>query len=310
VQDQTVFASASPQAAEVARLFTGILIVSAVIFVLVSVLVGSACIKFRARGDQIPEQRHGRVKTEIAWTVAPFLLLVAIFVFTVAVMRSAQPDNGSDEGIRDPDIIITGYQWWWAARYPHSGVITANEIHIPVGKKWLASIESKDVIHDFWTPPLGPKIDAVPGHPNYLWLEADSPGTFRGACAEFCGNQHAWMRITVIAETAEAFERWEEKQNRPASASEDAPGYRLFQQHDCINCHALKGTHARADVAPDLTHVASRTTLGAGIVANDHSNLRRWLENPQAVKPGIHMPNFRMTPDDVTTLTTFLESLQ
>lgn len=172
-QDQSVFASASPQSAEIARLFTGILIVSAVIFLLVTILVVIACVRFRTKGEpEHPPQYHGNVRTEIAWTVAPFLLLVAIFVFTVRVMRSAAP--GDQPASTPGDIVIIGHQWWWEARYPASGVITANEIHIPAGTRWLARIEATDVIHDFWVPALGPKIDAVPGYPNFLWIEADS----------------------------------------------------------------------------------------------------------------------------------------
>src|ERR1051326_2217655 len=307
MKEQSVFSWLSPQAAEVTRLFIGVLIVSAVIFLLVTILVTITCVRFKARGDETPPQRHGRVGPEIVWTVAPFLLLVIIFFFTVRVIRSAEPD--SDRAL-NPDIVVIGHQWWWEVRYPRSGVVTANEIHIPAGKQWLARVESADVIHDFWVPALGPKIDAVPGHPNYLWLSSDSPGIFVGACAEYCGNQHAWMRIRVIAQQADAFTEWEARENRPADVTEDSAGLRLFRQHTCINCHALKGTRAAATVGPDLTHIASRETIGAGVVANTDFNLRQWLSDPQAVKPGILMPNFRMSPGDVDMLVQLLESLR
>jgi len=214
---------------------------------------------------------------------------------------------------RKPDLLVISHQWWWEARYPQTGVVTANEIHIPVGVTWLLTLESADVIHDFWVPRLGPKMDVVPGHPNHLWLEADKPGIYLGTCSEFCGAQHAQMHFLVFAQTAAEFEVWQKQQEKPVAhllSESSKKGSKLFQQLTCINCHTINGTNAKGQAAPDLTHFASRQTLGAVILPNTPENLALWLKNPQAVKPAILMPNLKLTDAQVGNLTDYLESLQ
>jgi cytochrome c oxidase subunit 2 len=237
-------------------------------------------------------------------------LLVYIFTITVHAMQRADPDISDD---RQPDMVIVGHQWWWEARYTSSNVVAANEIHIPVGKLSLVRLESADVIHDWWVPQLGRKMDAIPGHPNLFWLGADVPGTYLGTCAEYCGAEHAWMRIRVIAQSEADFERWSEHQLEvPAQrdTGDAAEGARLFQQLTCADCHTISGTPARADIGPDLTHIAERQTLAAGLLENTPANLEQWLSDPQAVKPGVHMPNFEMNADQVHELTAYLETLR
>jgi cytochrome c oxidase subunit 2 len=230
-------------------------------------------------------------------------------VFTVKAMTISDPPSKN----KDPDIIVIGHQFWWEARYPQSGVVTANEIHIPAGRPLLFRFESVDVIHDFWVAPLGRKMDLVPGHPNFAWLQSDRPGEYHGTCAEFCGAQHAWMQIRVVAESPEAFAAWEKQQLELASAP-SAPaaerGAKLFQQLTCANCHAIRGLPGDARAGPDLSHLASRKTLAAGVVENTPEGLTRWLRNPQKVKPGNLMPNMQLTDTQTEDLVRYFQTLK
>jgi cytochrome c oxidase subunit 2 len=214
---------------------------------------------------------------------------------------------------RQPDLIVIGHQWWWEVRYPQTGVVTANEIHIPVGRKWLVRLESADVIHDFWVPALARKMQMIPGQTNHIWLEADAPGTYDGTCAEYCGAGHSWMRFSVIAESPAAFGAWLRGQVNPAAipaADSAQTGLKIFQTMTCINCHSLRGVSIAANAAPDLTHLADRTILGAGVLSNTETNLFRWLKNPQDFKPGCFMPNLKLTDAQAGTLTSYLEILK
>jgi cytochrome c oxidase subunit 2 len=212
-----------------------------------------------------------------------------------------------------PDLVVVGHQWWWEARYPDSGVITANEIHIPIGKPYCVRLEAADVLHEFWVAQLARKEMTVPGHPNYIWLEADTPGRYPGSCSEFCGTEHAWMRFTVVAETPEQFAAWTAAQLAPSTPPAEADaqaGQQLFMQMSCVNCHTINGTQAQARVGPDLTHLISRSQIGAGILDDTPQNIQHWLQNPQAVKPGVEMPNFEFTDQQVNQLTAYLETLR
>ncbi len=297
----------SPQAGAICGLFTLVLIICGFILAVVSVWVGCSAWRCRGKADAPePEQIFGNRKLEITWTAIPFAVVVFIFGLTARVMSSSDPPKN-----RHPDLIVTAHQWWWEARYLAEGVHAANEIHIPAGQPVLLRLESADVLHDFWVPQLARKIHAVPGHPNEIWLEADQPGTYLGACAEFCGTQHAWMRFLVIAESAAAFESWTRQQLKPVPANDDAVAgraRRILQQLTCLNCHAVSGISTNGTAAPDLTHMAGRQTLGAGVMENTPDNLTRWLKNPQAIKPGCLMPDFKLTDQQVRDLADFFEA--
>jgi cytochrome c oxidase subunit 2 len=297
----------SPQERDISHLFIGILIAGAAVFALIAVLVVVIAIRFRHReGTNEPYQEFGRRRLEIAWTIAPAVVLLVILVFTVRTMAAVSPGPGD----HPPDLIVTGYQWWWGIQYPASGVVTANEIHLPVGRRMLLQLDSADVIHDFWVPQLGRKMDMVPGHTNWLWVEPDKTGTYLGACAEYCGTEHAWMRIRVIVQPQAEFDAWQRQQAQPHAAptgGDATQGAQLFAQLTCASCHAVAGTPANARVGPDLTHYGSRDTLGAGVLDNTPDNLARWLKDPQAVKPGNHMPNLQLTDDQIRALVAYLE---
>jgi cytochrome c oxidase subunit 2 len=294
-------APASPQAAAISNLFVGTLIFLSAILILVSFLVIYAVIRYRDRpGAPDPEQKFGSRKLEITWTVVPILSLVVLSGFMVRAMSASDPPTAEAK----PDLRIVAHQWWWEIIYLKSGVTTANEIHIPVGKRLLVDFRSVDVIHDFWVPALGRKIDIIPGHPNRLWIEADHGGTYLGACAEFCGNEHAWMRIMVIADSPDDFAAWVKRQAgippKPVTADEQL-GAKIYRENICTNCHLRS-------VGPDLTHIASRRTLAAGALENTPENLAAWLHDPDDFKPGSNMPNFKLSPGDVRALVAFLET--
>jgi cytochrome c oxidase subunit 2 len=289
-------------------------IVSGIIFLLIFVAVTGGIIyaicRFPGRaGEPDPKQFAGSEKVEIIWTAVPFLIVVFLFVLTLRGMNQADPPPAPS-----PDLVVIGHQFWWEAQYPRSGAVTANEIHIPVGKAVAVRLDSKDVLHEFWVPQLTRKMSTVPGQPNNIWLQADKPGAYIGQCSEFCGTQHAWMRILVVADEPSQFEAWQQTQLQPAPAptiDAAAKGLSLFQTSTCINCHAIRGVpNADADAAPDLTHVASRRQLGSGILENTPANLRLWLKNPQHIKPGVLMPDFNFTEQELDALEAYLTTLR
>jgi cytochrome c oxidase subunit 2 len=304
----------SPDAAAVRHLFIVALIVCAVIFSIVAGLIAVSLFRFRARDSGTPRQWFGSHRAEVGWIVPPavIVLFLAVGSAKVIVSQNAAPAHElPDAGT--PDLTVVGHQWWWEVRYAGSTAVTANEIHIPVGRKLRVQVDSADVIHSFWVPRLGPKKDMIRGHPNFMWLQADRAGVYEGACSEFCGDQHAWMRFTVVAEDEPAYQKWLAHQAQPApppTSPAATAGRNIFFAQTCANCHAIAGTSAVANAAPDLTHFAGRTDLGAGVMANTPQNLARWLSNPQRVKPGCQMPNFNLGNEQLDQLIAYLETLR
>lgn len=297
------FNPASPLALPTLRLLLLVLALGGAVFLLVAAVVLYAALRFRRRAPG-GDARAGRDRRgiEIVWVAGAALLLLLIFVPTVRTMRAIDPPPGG----RSPDLVVVGHQWWWEIRYPRAGAVTANEIHVPTGRLLLLRVESADVIHDFWVPQLTRKIDATPGHPDEVWIEAGAAGTYLGACVEFCGVEHAWMRIRVVAESPPVFAAWQAGQRArpPAPATPEArAGKQLYDRLACGSCHA-----AALAVGPELEHLASRQTLGAGVSPNTPERLEAWLADPQAVKPGVLMPNFHLTPDQIRQLIAYLET--
>lgn len=238
----------------------------------------------------------------------PIVLLSALFVWSdVFVIRStAAPAPGSTA----LTVHVIGHQWFWEIRYEGVPGSTVDELHIPVRTRVNVIGTTADVIHSIWVPELNRKADVIPGRTNRLLLYADRAGTYIGQCSEFCGLQHAHMQLTVIAEPRARFEQWLRGERRPAVASANGPGLLLFKAKGCANCHTIRGTSANAHVGPDLTHVGSRRTLAAGTIPNDREHLREFIRNPQAVKPGIKMPQLPQTPSQTDALVRYLESLK
>jgi cytochrome c oxidase subunit 2 len=277
------------------------------VFVLVEGVLIYAIFRFRGKpGDPEPHQIHGNTTVEIIWTVIPALILAAIAVPTVRAIFQTNATPAKDA----LTIEVVGHQWWWEFRYPDLDVGTANEVYVPVGSQVAIELESTDVIHSFYVPRFGWMRDAVPGQVNRMYATVTREGVFEGACTQFCGMQHAWMRSRVTAVPREQFDTWIQQQRQPA-ASGTSRGQQVFLEKTCVSCHAIRGMPAPAQVGPDLTHLASRSTLGAGVIPNTPENLRLWIRDAPTVKPGVLMPPFRgMTEEDVRALADFLTTLQ
>ena len=305
-----LFSPHSSQTHSIAAAFSIVLAIAAFVFLVVAAGVFYSIVRYRARGDSASEPRQifGSRNLEVLWTVVPVLIVTGLFIVTVRAMVFIDAPQDSGQA---PDVTIVGHQWWWEARYP-SGVIATYDIHIPTSRRLLARIESSDVIHDFWAPELARKMDAVPGRASYIWLEADTPGAYDGACSEFCGAQHAWMRFRVVAELEASFEVWLQRQTQSPSEPTGlaAEGARLFQTKKCSDCHAVKATAIESRKGPSLAHLASREFLGSGMSRNTPENRMLWLTNPQAAKPGNRMPDTPLSPEETRALQAYLEALR
>ena len=280
--------------------------------VAIALVVGAALawvlIRFRDRpGAPLPVQRRGHTLLEIAWTIAPALVLLAIAVPTIQVIFRTQSAPAPDA----LQIRVLGRQWWWEFRYPTLEVVTANELHVPAGRPVALTLDGPDVIHSFWVPQLGGKRDVVPGRLNRLTFTAETPGEYRGQCAEFCGVSHANMGMRVIVDAPEAFERWVAAQKGiPAEPSGlAAEGRAIFTRSACVGCHTIRGVSTGA-LGPDLTTFGSRRTLAAGMLPNTVEAVTVWLKNPPALKPGAKMPPLGLTDVQARAVATYLLSLQ
>jgi cytochrome c oxidase subunit II len=296
------------QGVSITNLFWLELAISAALLALVIGVMAIALVRFRARGENVPDppQVRGNRRLELIWTATPAATLVVIFVLVVFTMRTvnAAQDNAQP-------LVITGYQWWWQYAYPNQQVIAANELHVPVGVPLQVSLHSADVIHSFHVPRFGWMQDLVPGKTNTMSVLVERPGTFDGTCNQYCGLQHAWMRLRVVAEPPDQFNAWLAQQAAPAAPT-GSRGEQVFQQNTCVACHTIRGLNGAAGtVGPDLTHLGSRATLGAGVVDNTPDNLRAWISDAQAVKPGVLMPAFSsLPPSDLDALVQYLEALK
>jgi len=304
---------ASPNAETLRHLFVVVFLICMAILAVVTALIVTSLVRFRSR-DVTPKQDFGSHRSEVIWTLFPALIVLGLSLVSAKLILSiiALPQREVSEP-GDADLVVVGHQWWWEVRYPASGAVTANEIHIPIGRKLRVRVEAADVIHSFWVPQLGPKMDMIPGRHNFVWLQADRAGTYEGACSEFCGAQHAWMRFIVVAEPEPQYTAWLSHQVQPAPAPAGATalaGQSFFLAQTCANCHAVGGTSAVANAAPDLTHLASRSQLAAGVVPNTPDDLTRWLQDPQRIKPGCQMPNFNLNENQLNQLVAYLEGLQ
>jgi cytochrome c oxidase subunit 2 len=242
-----------------------------------------------------------------AGIVFPIVLIATLFVISdIFVIKTTQAPAKSATKLT---IRVIGHQWWWEVRYPGTAAVTANEIHIPVRTPVRVEVSTGDVIHSFWVPRLNRTIDTMPGKRNAIELYADAVGRYRGQCDEFCGLQHAHMGFYVVAEPQAKFQAWLANMAKPARSA-SAAGKHVFMTSSCADCHAIRGTQASGDVGPDLTHVASRTTLAALTIPNDPANLARWITDSQSVKPGNQMPDMHLSSSQVQALVTYLDGLR
>lgn len=313
-------APASPNARVISHLMWTIFGIAAFVFVVVEGLLLYAALRFRHKGgndikqERLPDQIEGNTRLETSWTLAPAVVLAILFVISTIALYSvvSLPDPAAAGNAPTVHVQVIGHQWWWEFRYPDLGIVTANEYHVPVNSVVRLTVESADVIHSYWAPQLGGKIDVIPGHINQTWFKVTEANTYSGQCAEYCGAEHAEMRFTVVAESPEQFQAWvKAQQASPAAmAGEAAAGEQLFMKSACIGCHTINGTNARGQVGPNLTHLASRKNIAGGVLENTPQNLAAWIANPPGVKPGVKMPNLGLTPDQINTIVAYLESLK
>ena len=248
----------------------------------------------------------------VAFGIAiPVTVLVALFAVANLwlTQKTAPPARGSTA----MTIDVVGHQWFWEVQYPGTGAVTANEIHIPARTRVQVVATTADVIHSFWVPELNRKIDMIPGQDNRVLLYADRPGVYRGQCAEFCGLQHAHMAMKVFAEPRGRFDRWLASAAKPAAdpaTPNQRDGERLFMSNACASCHTIRGTAAQGDVGPDLTHVGSRTTLAAVTIPNTARAMKRWISDPQHIKPGNKMPALDLSNSAFRAIRAYLEHLR
>ena len=290
-------------------LFSQIVFLAAIVFVVVEAVLFIAVFRYRRRSTDLPSQTHGNSTVEIVWTIAPAVVLVFVALPTVrTIFQSYHPQK---EGTIQ--VVAIGHQWWWEFQYPELGITTANEVHFPAGQRATIQVESADVIHGFWVPNLGGKRDAIPSRINELWWTPDKPGLYYGQCTQLCGTSHANMRLRAVVHDAADWQAWvnAEKAGNPPPTSGDAQrGYQLVSTGQCIACHTIQGTPLQGKVGPNLTNFGLRTTMGAGMYENTKENVVRWLKNPQEAKPGNKMPNLGLSDEDASAIADYLESLR
>ncbi|HUB17106.1 MAG TPA: cytochrome c oxidase subunit II [Acidobacteriaceae bacterium] len=311
----SIFAPSSTPARTILDLSWFVIAITGGIFVTVGGLLAWALIRYRARKDDElsePPQIYGSTQVEMAWTVIPILIVVVLFLTTTRIIFAIQDAPEPPAAL---DVTVVGHQFWWEFRYPKLGIVTANELHVPVStaqdpRPTFLRLMSADVDHSFWVPELAGKTDLIPNHPNEMWIDPHRTGLFLGQCAQFCGLEHAKMLLRVYVDTPEQFDAWVEQQKQagvqdPAVAA----GRHVFETEACTNCHTIAGTAARGTFGPDLTHLASRATIAAGAAMNTPQNLRAWIQDPNTFKPGALMPAMQLSDEQVDELVAYLDTL-
>ncbi|MFZ1162850.1 cytochrome c oxidase subunit II [Mycobacterium sp.] len=320
---QSILTTRSKPAHDIALLWWWMLAAATIVFVGAVAMLVVAWIRRGAPGLPFVGEREGLTQglVLVFGIAVPIVVLVVLFGFSdVYLVGQTSPPLPSRTRMT---IDVIGHQWWWEIRYPgepvgHTGslperAVTANELHIPVDTRVNIVATSADVIHSFWVPALNRKIDMIPGRRNRVLLYADRPGEYRGQCSQFCGLQHAHMSLYVFAQTPARFRTWLANQATPAAAPASAvaqAGQRQFMADQCASCHTIDGTAARGTVGPNLTHLASRTSLAAAEIPNTPRRLTSWIRNPQAIKPGDRMPDLGLGSRQVSELVTYLDGLR
>jgi cytochrome c oxidase subunit II len=312
----SILAPASTPAHEIYALSQFVLVITGAIFVVVGGLLAFVVIRFRARksdAEHEPAQIYGSAQVELAWTVIPVLIVVVLFLTTARIIFAIQDAPEPKSAL---DVTVVGHQYWWEFRYPKLGIVTANELHIPVStpsalEPTYMQLLSADVDHSFWVPQLGGKTDLIPNHPNQMWMDPEKAGLYLGQCAQFCGIEHAKMLIRVYVDTPDAFTSWVKAQQMPGvQEAATSAGRHVFETEACANCHTISGTSAKGTFGPDLTHLMSRTTIAAGAADNTPDNLRSWIQDPNTLKPGALMPAMQLSDEETNEVVAYLTTLR
>jgi cytochrome c oxidase subunit II len=263
--------------------------------------------KFRKRPESAASQTRGSFRGEMVWTVVPLVIVGVLFYLTLHTTAQIHSQKTS------MSVTVTGHRWWWEFSYPQGKFKTADELHLPVGTGVDLNLLSADVMHGFWVPQLGGKVDTIPGHVNTMTITPTSTGTFLGECSEFCGGQHNKMRFLVVVQSAQEYAAWYAEQQKPA-AQPSGPlataGAQLIAHLQCSSCHMIRGTSVQGTICPDLTHFGSRLSIAGDTLPNTPQNLRVWLKDPQSVKPAVIMPNIQLSDQQLDELVAYLEGLK
>jgi cytochrome c oxidase subunit 2 len=315
-QIPSIFRPDSTPADSIFHLSVLVLAITGLIFLAVFGLLVYSVTKYRRRrGDNghEPPQVYGSNQVELAWTVIPVLVVLVLFLATARVIHSIQD---APEPPGTIEVTAIGHQFWWEFRYPALGVVTANELHVPVSdpshpSPTFLTLLSADTDHSFWVPRLAGKTDLIPNHVNHMWIDPHETGVYLGQCAQYCGTQHAKMLLRVYVDSQEQFHQWVQ-QERESAETDGAveQGRRVFETTACVNCHTVSGTVAVGRFGPDLTHLMSRDTIASGAAPNTPENLRSWIRNPDSIKPGSLMPAMKLNDQDLDALIAYLETLR
>lgn len=313
---ENIFRPLSTPAREISDVSILAVIICAVIFTVVAGLLTYAIIRYRRRpGDNEaePPQVYGSNQIEAAWTVIPLLIVFVLIMVSARVIASVQNAKPPANALH---ATVIGHQWWWEFRYPTLGITTADELHVPLSggaqpQPTFLKLESVDVAHSFWVPRLNGKTDVIPNRANDMWIDPHEAGDFIGNCAEYCGTQHANMLIHVIVQPKPEFDKWVAEQRLPAVDDPAvAADKQAFLSVSCVNCHTVRGTSAAGVFGPDLTHLMSRKHLASGVLTNTPENLRAWIKDPQAIKPGCLMPAMHLTDTELDSVVAYLRTLK
>ena len=310
----SIFNPASTPARSIYHLSLFVLAVTGVIFALVFALLAYATIKFRNRKNDDgsePPQVFGSTQVELAWTVIPLIIVVVLFLTSARVIHAVQDATAPPGALQ---VIAIGHQFWWEYRYPEFGIVTANELHVPVSPNGSSptymTLLSADTDHSFWVPRLAGKTDLIPNRVNHMWIDPQQTGAFLGQCAQYCGTQHAKMLLRVVVQSREDFDRWVAQQkSAPVEEASASSGRHIFESTACVNCHVIGKARERA-FGPDLTHFASRETIASGAAPNTRENLRLWIKRPNALKPGALMPAMNLSDAELDNVTDYLMTLR
>lgn len=316
IAPSSIFNPVSTPAYQIDTVAYFVLAITGVIFLIVGGLLTYSIIRYRTRaGDdgREPPQVYGSNPIEFAWTTAPVIIVLVLVLVTARTVYTVQ-DAPRPQGALSVRVI--GHQWWWEFRYPALGIVTANELHVPLSDRanpapTFLELESADVAHSFWVPRLAGKTDVIPNRKNTMWIDPQAAGRYLGQCGEYCGTEHAMMLLRVVVEPRPDFERWAAAQKQsPARDESAARGRQIFETTACVNCHTIRGTGAAGRFGPDLTHLMARETLGAGVAMNTREHLKIWVNDPATMKPGALMPAMNLGDKDVDDLVAYLATLR
>lgn len=303
---QSIWYPVSQAAVDIKEL-TWFLIIMSSSVVLITVILLILAIRKRDFKDK---KRFNPQEKFILWSglFIPTIILIFTLIWSLQSSLKIGQMNQEEAAL---NITVIAHQFWWEVKYPDHGIITANEIYVPVGTNVKFALSSKDVIHSFWIPNVHGKLDMLPDHETYITMNISKPGRYRGQCAEFCGVQHALMAFPLIALEEKDFNQWLERHHKKKNREGQSIGKDLYYRESCHSCHAVQGTKFKGKAGPDLTHIASRLTLGAGTIPNSRENLKRWIKDSQSIKPLNRMPSYKTLPEkDLEHLLDYLESLE